>query len=69
MRCTGASIALRWAQPDDGWSVQTGAGGSAEVEVTFRSTADGVERETQVHAVCQRGAPVLEVETRGSSDR
>lgn len=68
VRCTGATIALRWAQPDDGWAVETGASGPTEVEVVFRSSADGAERETQVHAVCQRGAPVLEVETRGSSE-
>ncbi len=67
VRCAGAAITLRWAQPDDGYSVETGSGGSAELEVTFRSSAGGVERETQVHATCQRGAPVLAVETQSSS--
>lgn len=67
VRCTAVSIALRWAQPDDGWSVETASSGSAELEVTFRSSAGGVERETQVHAVCQRSEPVLAVETQSSS--
>jgi len=67
VRCTGASIVLRWAQPDDGWSVETGSSGSAELEVSFRSSAGGVEQETQVHAACQSGEPVLAVETQSSS--
>ncbi len=68
VRCAAGSLALRWAQPDDGWIVETGASGPTEVEVSFRSATAGAEGESQVHASCQRGEPVFAVETHGSSD-
>lgn len=56
--CTGARIALRYAQPDDGWSVEVGSSGPEEVEVTFRRTG-GTQDETHSTAHCQGGTPTF----------
>ncbi len=56
--CTGARIALRYAQPDDGWSVEVGSSGPEEVEVTFRRTG-GAQDETHSTAHCQSGTPTF----------
>lgn len=56
--CTGASIALRGATPDDGWRLERGSSGPAEVEVTFLSG----QQQVQVQSHCSGGSPVFEVE-------
>jgi len=61
VRCTGGTIQLRIAQPDDTWRVEVGSVGPQEVHVTFmRGGEEGVVG-TQVTAVCAGGAPVFRV--------
>jgi hypothetical protein len=56
--CTGSTIALRGASPDDGWRMERGSSGPAEVEVTF---IDG-QQQVQVQSHCSGGSPVFQVE-------
>ncbi len=63
VRCTGATILLRIAQPDNGWRVEVGKSGPDEVEVTFRFGADGAGGQTQVTALCAAGTPAFRVES------
>ena len=62
VRCTGATIALRIAQPDNGWRVEVDKSGPEEVEVRFRAgdrEGGGVARVT---SVCTTGTPRFTVE-------
>ena len=63
VRCTGATILLRIAQPDNGWRVEVGKSGPEEVEVSFRNGADDAGGQTQVNAVCETGTPAFRVES------
>jgi hypothetical protein len=60
VRCTGSTIRLRIAQPDNGWRVEVEQAGPEEVHVIFSRGDD--EDEAQVAAVCASGNPVLRVE-------
>lgn len=61
VRCTGATVGLRSAQPDNGWRVEVGTSGPREVVVSFESGEDETERGSQVTAVCASGKPVFKV--------
>ena len=63
VRCVGARIALRYAQPDNGWSVEVGSSGPQEVEVTFKRVGDGAGAETHSRALCQGGTPTFTQES------
>jgi hypothetical protein len=62
IRCTGATILLRVAQPDNGWRVEVGESGPLEVELTFERGAEDAEPESHLKAVCANGAPAFTVE-------
>ena len=62
VRCVGGRIALRFAQPENGWSVEVGSSGPVEVQVTFKRTgAPGGQ--TQSTAGCERGTPAFSQES------
>lgn len=63
VRCTGARIKLRIAQPDDGWRVEVESSGPREVEVLFESRDEDLDHETWVDAVCVDGVPEISVES------
>jgi len=65
VRCTGATILLRIAQPDNGWRVEVGASGPEQVAVTFQRGDESPGGETKVGAVCANGAPAITVDTKG----
>jgi hypothetical protein len=69
VRCTGATILLRIAQPDNGWRVEVKESGPGEVKARFEggsdNSEDSSERETRVEAVCVNGAPAFTVENHG----
>lgn len=60
MRCTGATILLRIAQPDNGWR-EVHSSGPAEVDLSFRLGDDDSEGGTRVKAVCATGTPAFKV--------
>jgi hypothetical protein len=51
--CTGGSIALLYATPADGWTVEVGTAGPRRVEVELRQP----DLETKVVALCSGGVP------------
>lgn len=51
--CTGATITLLYATPQDGWTVEVGSAGPEQVEVEL--SRDG--QETKVRATCVSGVP------------
>ncbi|MDQ1676759.1 MAG: hypothetical protein QOC93_1903 [Actinomycetota bacterium] len=63
VRCTGNSVGLLYARPDDGYASKVGSRGPAEVEVEFESTADrgGSGR---VKARCSGGTASVETRNR-----
>jgi hypothetical protein len=61
LRCTGAKIDLRTAQPDNDWRVQVVRSSAGRIAVTFHSDDDEGSGRTQVTAVCAKGAPVVQV--------
>jgi hypothetical protein len=61
VRCTGGTIRLRIAQPDDTWRVEVGSAGPQEVHVTFMRGGEEGGVGTQVTAVCAGGAPAFRV--------
>ena len=65
VRCTGATILLRFAQPDNGWRVEVDKSGPEEVEVSFRTGDDDAGSQTQVRALCETGTPAFRVENHG----
>ncbi|MHB8186907.1 MAG: hypothetical protein ACYDDU_12660 [Dermatophilaceae bacterium] len=65
VRCIGASITLRIAQPDNGWRVELDASETANVQVTFKRGDTESAAETQVTAVCSAGTPVFTVGSHG----
>ncbi len=62
--CTGSTLSLRYATPQDGWSY-TVERKDNELQVTFRRGGDGDK--VEVHARCQANAPVFSTED-GSQD-
>ena len=63
VRCTGAVITLRIAQPDNGWRVEVGGSGSVKVEVTFQQGDAEGGAQAHLEAVCSRGTPVFTVDS------
>ena len=61
VRCTGDTIQLRIAQPDDGWRVEVGSVGPQEIHVTFMRGGEEGGVRTQVTAVCAAGTPAFRV--------
>ena len=61
VRCTGDTIQLRIAQPDDGWRVEVGSAGPQEIHVTFMRGGEEGGVRTQVTAVCAAGTPAFRV--------
>jgi len=55
--CTGATITLRIAQPDNDWRVHVEASGGRQIVVTFRTGDEDQQSGTQVSAVCTNGTP------------
>jgi hypothetical protein len=73
--CTGATISLVAAQPNNGWRVEVGDRGPEELSVKFelteedegertsdRSVAGEVFDEVEVHAQCAGGVPSFSVD-------
>ena len=56
--CTGRTIRLRGASPEDGWRVERGSDGPEEVEITFVRE----QTQVQVQSSCSGGRPVFHVE-------
>lgn len=61
VRCTGSSILLRIAQPQDGWRLEVGESARAQVDVSFRRGDEEAWVGTQVTAVCAKGTPAFTV--------
>ena len=61
VRCTGTSIALRFAQPEFGWRVQVDTFTVVTIKVSFRTGDEESQRTTQVTAACPEGVPAFEV--------
>ena len=61
VRCTGDTIQLRIAQPDDGWRVEVGSAGPQEIHMTFMRGGEEGGVGTQVTAVCAAGTPAFRV--------
>ena len=65
VRCTGAAVQLRIAQPANGWRVEVNASGPAQVDLEFKNGDDDSGREARVTAVCKAGAPEFSVQDNG----
>ena len=65
VRCTGADLTLRIAQPDDGWKVDVDRAGPGSVDVKFQRGDEEQGAKTHVKAVCSAGTPVFTVATGG----
>ena len=63
VRCTGADLTLRIAQPDDGWKVDVDRAGTGSVDVKFQRGDEEDGATTHVKAVCSAGTPVFTVTT------
>jgi hypothetical protein len=61
VECRGATISLKGAQPNSGWSIDIDERGPEEVRVDF----DSGERRTRVQSACVGGSPRFDV---GSGD-
>jgi len=61
VRCSGRRVSLQSASPDDGYGVEVGSRGPAEVEVTFK----GGGREVRVKGTCAAGTPRFSTESSG----
>lgn len=57
-QCEGGRIALLFATPHDGWTVELKHAGPEELEVKFRQG----EAETSVRGVCTSGVPTMRTE-------
>jgi hypothetical protein len=68
VRCIGADLTLRIAQPDNGWRVELDRSDSGDVQVTFKGGDSEASPETQVTAACSAGTPVFTVHNKSSSD-
>jgi hypothetical protein len=65
VRCTGATILLRIAQPANGWRVEVNSSGSPQVDLEFKHGEDESGGEARVKAVCKDGAPEFSVQNSG----
>lgn len=63
VRCIGANLTLRAAQPDNGWQAEVDRSGPDKIEVSFRRGTDDTGSETRVTAVCTGGTPTFTVES------
>ena len=61
VRCTGATIALLSAQPENDWRVHVDTSSSRQIAVSFRTGEEEEQRSTVVTAVCTDGTPVFTV--------
>lgn len=62
VRCIGATIQLRIAQPSNGWRVEVEKSGPEEVKVGFQLGDHEDAGQTHVDAICSAGTPVFRVE-------
>ncbi len=62
VRCVGANIALRIAQPSNGWRVEVEKSGPEEVDVGFRRGDGEAGGEGHVKGICSGGIPVFTTE-------
>jgi len=69
VRCTGTTIVLRVAQPENGWRVNVESSGPQEVDLSFGRGLEDTEngdgdalQKTEVRAVCSGGSPKITVE-------
>jgi hypothetical protein len=61
VRCTGAAIALRIAQPEYDWRVHVDTPKPGQIVVSFRMGDEESQRTTQVMTVCTKGSPAFTV--------
>jgi hypothetical protein len=61
VRCTGAAIVIRSAQPDFDWRVHVDTPTAGQIVVIFRMGDEESQRTTQVTAVCTKGSPAFTV--------
>ena len=59
--CTGATITLRIAQPDNDWRVHVDMTDGRQIVVTFHTGEEDQQSGTQVSAVCTNGTPAFTV--------
>jgi hypothetical protein len=59
VQCTGTSIRLQVAQPENGWRVHVETSAAGRIVVSFRTGDEEEARVSQVTAVCVNGAPVF----------
>ena len=59
VRCIGADLTLRIAQPDNGWRVELDRSGPDVVQVAFQRGDTEAGGQTHVNAVCSAGTPVF----------
>jgi len=64
VRCIGAALTLRIAQPDNGWRVELDRSDAGDVPVTFKNGDSEASGETHVTAVCTAGTPVFTVDSK-----
>ena len=60
MECHGATISLKGAQPNSGWSIDIDERGPEEVRIDFDKTNG--ERRTRVQSECVGGTPRFDVD-------
>ena len=65
VRCTGARITLRIAQPDNGWRVEVHKSSSRDIEFRFQRVNDNSGSGTRMVTVCEEGVPALRVDNKG----
>jgi len=58
-RCTGATIRLRSAQPENGWRAHVDSFTSRLIVVTFRTGEEEEQHSTHVTAMCVDGTPTF----------
>jgi hypothetical protein len=58
-RCTGATITLRSALPENGWRVHVDSFTTRLIVVTFHTGEEEEQRSTRVTAVCSDGTPTF----------
>ena len=61
VRCTGATIGLRIAQPENDWRVHVDTTHPVQIVVTFQRGEEDSNVSTQVTAVCANGTPTFTV--------
>ena len=64
VRCTGATIELTVAQPENEWRVHVDTSGARQIAVSFQSGAEEAVSRTRVTAVCANGTPAFTVTKR-----